>query len=185
LRRSILTEKVARRGYHVNREYEIDPLHALLVRDVMATDVLTIEPWLSVDALYESLPEGSEQRRQRLYPVLGNDGELTGVLAWSDVLTARQAHGQLPVSALARAPMTALADETLRTVADRMLSSGHGVLPVIDHSQPRQLVGLISQFDLLRAHERVLVEERHRERPLAPHHLAGSLGALLPTREPA
>lgn len=89
-------------------------MRALLVRDVMATDVLTIEPSLPVDALYESLPEGSEQRRQRLYPVLGD-----------------------------------------------------------------------SQFDLLGAHERVLVEERHRERPLAPHRLVGSLGALLPTREPA
>src|SRR6185437_3734782 len=130
LKRSILTEKVARRGYHVNREYEIDPLHALLVRDVMATDVLTVEPSLPVDALYESLPESSRQRRQRLYPVLGSDRELVGVLAWSDVLAARQANAQMPVSSLARAPITALADETLRSVADRMLSSGHGVLPV-------------------------------------------------------
>ncbi len=185
LKRSILTEKVARRGYHVNREYEIDPLHALLVRDVMATDVLTAEPSLPVRALYESLPEGSEQRRQRLYPVVGGAGELIGVLAWSDVLAACQARDQLPVSALARKPMAARADETLRAVADRMISSGHGVLPVIDHSQPHRLVGLVSQFDLLRAHERVLVEERHRERPLAPRRVAGGLSALLPTREPA
>jgi hypothetical protein len=35
LRRSILTEKVSRRGYHVTREYEIDPLEVLFVRDVM------------------------------------------------------------------------------------------------------------------------------------------------------
>jgi H+/Cl- antiporter ClcA/CBS domain-containing protein len=185
LKRSILTEKVARRGYHVNREYEIDPLHALLVRDVMATDVLTVEPTLPVGALYESLPEGSEQRRQRLYPVLGAGGELEGVLAWSDVLAARQTHGELSVSTLIRTPVTARADETLRAVADRMVSSGHGVLPVVDHGgQPHRLVGLVSQFDLLRAHERVLVEERHRERPLAPHRLVGGLGALLPTREP-
>jgi CIC family chloride channel protein len=185
LKRSILTEKVARRGYHVNREYEIDPLHTLLVRDVMATDALTVEPTLPVCAVYESLPEGSELRRQRLYPVLGPSGELRGVLAWSDVLAARQAHSDLPVSALTREPVTAHADETLRAVADRMVSSGHGVLPVIDRSRPHKLVGLVSQFDLLRAHERVLVEERHRERPLAPHRMVGVLGALLPTREPA
>jgi hypothetical protein len=36
LRRSILTEKVARRGFHVSREYAIDPLEILFVRDVMA-----------------------------------------------------------------------------------------------------------------------------------------------------
>jgi chloride channel protein, CIC family len=44
LKRSILTKKIARRGYHVTREYEIDPLHALLVRDAMATEVLTVRP---------------------------------------------------------------------------------------------------------------------------------------------
>ena len=70
LKRSILTEKVARRGYHVTREYEIDPLHALLVRDVMDSDVLTVEPSLGVAELYRRLPEGSHERRQRLYPVL-------------------------------------------------------------------------------------------------------------------
>jgi H+/Cl- antiporter ClcA len=36
LKRSILTEKVARRGYHVSREYAIDPLEVLFARDVMA-----------------------------------------------------------------------------------------------------------------------------------------------------
>jgi hypothetical protein len=35
LRRSILTEKVSRRGYHVTREYAIDPLEVLFVREVM------------------------------------------------------------------------------------------------------------------------------------------------------
>jgi CIC family chloride channel protein len=35
LRRSVLTEKVARRGVHVSREYSIDPLEVLFVGDVM------------------------------------------------------------------------------------------------------------------------------------------------------
>jgi len=35
LPRSILTEKVARRGVHLSREYGVDPLEILLVRDVM------------------------------------------------------------------------------------------------------------------------------------------------------
>ena len=36
LRRSILTEKVARRGVHLSREYSVDPLEVLFVGDVMA-----------------------------------------------------------------------------------------------------------------------------------------------------
>jgi CIC family chloride channel protein len=35
LRRSILTEKISRRGYHVSREYSIDPLEIILAGEVM------------------------------------------------------------------------------------------------------------------------------------------------------
>jgi H+/Cl- antiporter ClcA len=41
LRRSILTEKVARRGFHLSREYEVDPLEIVFVREVMQTDLAT------------------------------------------------------------------------------------------------------------------------------------------------
>jgi CIC family chloride channel protein len=184
LKRSILTEKIARRGYHVTREYEIDPLHALLVRDVMATDVLSVRPQTLIEELYARLPEGSPERRQRLYPMLNPEGGLLGVVAFSDLLAARQASDLLPASALARQPVLALADETLREVADRMVSTGHGTLPVAERQDPQRLVGLISQFDLLKAHERVLIEERHRERPLDVRRLAAGLGALPWIREP-
>jgi H+/Cl- antiporter ClcA len=167
LQRSILTEKVARRGYHVNREYEVDPLQALFVRDVMATDVVTVEPETSAAHLHGRLPEGSPERRQRLYPVVGEDGRLKGVLAWSDVLAARDGDEATSVLALAKLPVVAYPDETLRHAADRMLARDHGVLPVVARDDPERLVGLVTQFDLLRAHERVLVEERRRERPLA------------------
>ena len=184
LKRSILTEKIARRGYHVTREYEIDPLHALLVRDVMSTDVLTVRPQTPTEELYERLPEGSIERRQRLYPVIDSDEHLVGVVAFSEVLAAHQSAGQSNVDELARQPILAFADETLREVADRMISSGHGVLPVTDRENPRRLMGLVSQFDLLKAHERVLIEERHRERPLGPHRKT-SEPAVLPIHEPA
>jgi H+/Cl- antiporter ClcA len=38
LRRSVLTEKIARRGIHINREYSVDPLEVLFVGDVMSAD---------------------------------------------------------------------------------------------------------------------------------------------------
>jgi chloride channel protein, CIC family len=185
LKRSILTEKITRRGYHVTREYEIDPLHALLVRDVMAAEVLTVQPQTPTVELYERLPEGSTERRQRLYPVLDSDERLAGVVAFSDVIAAYQSTSPIKAGELARQPMIAFADETLREVADRMVWSGHGVLPVTDREDPQRLVGLISQFDLLKAHERVLIEERHRERPLGSRRLAAGLGTLPWIREPA
>ncbi|HVW18423.1 MAG TPA: chloride channel protein [Solirubrobacteraceae bacterium] len=185
LPRSILTEKVARRGYHVNREYEVDPLQSLFVRDVMATDVMTVSPRTTAAELYQQLPEGHRLRRQRLYPVIADDGTMTGVLTWSDVLRARaEDDGEVDAAALARVAVLAHPDETLRAAADRMVAGGHGVLPVVRRDDRSRLVGLVSQFDLLAAHERVLIEERHRERPLSLRP-AAVLGALLPARRGA
>ena len=44
LRRSVLTEKIARRGLHLTREYSVDPLEVLFVGDVMSTDLGSPDP---------------------------------------------------------------------------------------------------------------------------------------------
>src|SRR3546814_219859 len=41
LKRSVLTEKVARKGFHLTREYSVDPLEILFVREVMRTDFIS------------------------------------------------------------------------------------------------------------------------------------------------
>src|SRR5262245_19289657 len=48
LRRSILTEKVARRGFHINREYVVDPLMGLRVGEVMDENPPTIPASMKV-----------------------------------------------------------------------------------------------------------------------------------------
>jgi CIC family chloride channel protein len=166
LKRSILTEKVARRGFHVMREYAVDPLEATFVREVMDTDVYTVEPAGSIADLYAALPEGSAERRQRLYPVLDPGGALVGLLPWSAVLAARS-NGARRVEEV-MIPPTAVAhpDEILRSVADRMAALGLGVLPVVDRADTSRLDGLVTQFDLLEARQKLLEEERHAERVL-------------------
>src|ERR1700729_3795180 len=70
LRRSILTEKVARRGYHLSREYAVDPLEILFVREVMRTSIVALPADALYDTLRHSLHGDSSRRRQRLYPVI-------------------------------------------------------------------------------------------------------------------
>ena len=55
LRRSILTEKIARRGHHVFREYSVDPFDIHRVGEVMDRDVPTVPTAMSVP----SSPAGS------------------------------------------------------------------------------------------------------------------------------
>jgi len=49
LRRSILTEKVSRRGFHLSREYSTDPLEILFVREVMGSEIAAIPASLNRD----------------------------------------------------------------------------------------------------------------------------------------
>ena len=166
LKRSILTEKVARRGFHVMREYSVDPLEATFVREVMETDVYTVEPERTLAELYEALPEGSPERRQRLFPVLEGNGSLAGLLPWSAVLAGREDPGRRAGDAMVPPVTIAYPDEILRVVADRMAGARLGVVPVVDRTNPRRLDGLINQSDLLEARQKLLTEERDAERVL-------------------
>ena len=40
--RSILTERLSRRGFHLSREYGVDPVETVMVRDVMHTSVFAL-----------------------------------------------------------------------------------------------------------------------------------------------
>src|SRR4029079_2076774 len=55
LSRSILTEKVARRGFHLSREYSVDPLEILFAREVMRPDIVALRAGSAFDALARSL----------------------------------------------------------------------------------------------------------------------------------
>jgi len=167
LKRSILTEKVARRGFHVMREYAVDPLEALFVRDVMRTEVRTVGAGVPVGSLADTLARSSDQR---LFPVLLADGALAGVVGRREVeatLGGSAADPERPVSeVMHRHPVVVFPDETLRAAADRMAAQRVGVLPVVERGSRRRLNGLVTQYDLLRARDRLISEERHRERVL-------------------
>src|SRR5213594_4912358 len=75
LRRSILTEKVSRRGYHLSREYAVDPLEILFVREVMRRNVVALPATMSLEAL-----RAARARRQLLCPVVDADRRLVGVV---------------------------------------------------------------------------------------------------------
>src|SRR6058998_2396404 len=68
LKRSILTEKVARRGYHLSREYSVDPLEILFVREVMRTNVVVLPAARALGEFQHSLH--NSRRGQRLYPAV-------------------------------------------------------------------------------------------------------------------
>ena len=96
LRRSILTEKVSRRGYHVTREYEIDPLEVLFVRDVLRTEGVAAKrpAFAYVDETLRTIAYRMAATGNTELSVLAReDGEaVVGEISLEDLLTARKRH---------------------------------------------------------------------------------------------
>jgi CIC family chloride channel protein len=172
LRRSILTEKVARRGFHVSREYAIDELEILFVRDVMATDIVVLSAGdTPAGALSRIAPDGHARhdRSQHLYPVLDDDADLVGAVMYAEVhaWAGDPARRDQPLRALASAdPPVVFAHETLRSAVGRMAQHGLTALIAVNPANPRHVVGKMALHDLLKARARHLEDEQRRERIL-------------------
>ncbi|HEX7749250.1 MAG TPA: chloride channel protein [Bordetella sp.] len=160
--RSILTEKIARRGFHIYREYTVDPLERHSVQEVMTRQVRTID---ATESLAQVLQEHfGPSQSHRAFPVV-HDGVLVGMLD-REALLAGQASGVTTVADLfgANVPLVALPEETCRIVATRLAVHGVERLPVVQDAQSRRLVGLVARSDLIKPSLELFDEEFHRER---------------------
>ncbi len=165
--RSILTEKIARRGYHIYREYGIDPLERNAVDDVMTPTPQWVDAAHSVDSVLAS--HFGAGQSHRAFPVL-RDGELVGMLD-REALSGRAP--AMPVGELygLNYPVVALAHETCRTVATRLAVHKLERLPVVAGEGSRELVGIVSRSDLIKAALSLHADE-HERRVLRPSPLA-------------
>jgi len=169
LKRSILTEKVARRGFHLSREYAVDPLEILFVREVMRSKVVALQSKSTLEDMQHSL-RADHRQQQRLLPVLSSDGRLLGVFTRRDIRERLEGEGnaalQRTLGELVRAEtQETYPDEPLRAVVYRMAANGFTRMPVVERGT-RKFLGLVSLDDLLKARARHLEEESRRERPL-------------------
>jgi CBS domain-containing protein len=169
LRRSILTEKVARRGYHLSREYTVDPLEILFVREVMRTSLVALAADAAPSTQGHAVRAALSKGRQRLYPIVDEERRLRGVATRADLQPIADgspdtASAQL-LAIVRRSPVTAYPDEPLRIVVNRMAETGMTRLPVIERGS-RKLVGIVGLTDLLKARSISLDAERRRERVL-------------------
>jgi CBS domain-containing protein len=188
LKRSILTEKVARRGFHLTREYDVDPLSVLFVREVMdVDDILVYSAQEPLDPLVQRAVEERHTRtraqRQRLYPVVDADDLLVGVITRRDLLalmpefeSGQRGRPQTVAEAMTQDSVVAYPDDTLRDVAYRMAETGVTRMPVVLRGEAPKLMGIVTLPALLAGRLRDLQEDREAERIIR-------LAGLRPRRE--
>jgi CBS domain-containing protein len=171
LKRSILTEKISRRGHHLTREYVVDPLEALAVEDVMRTNITALPAETTMSELEHALNSNQAGRGQRLYPVIDAANSVLGVVTRGDLQKFRHelgdGHRNVRLSDILKSePLVAHPDEPLRIVVNRMAASSVTRFPVVERGPENRLVGMIGLQDLLRARELSVEQELTRERVL-------------------
>jgi chloride channel protein, CIC family len=96
LKRSILTEKISRRGYHLSQEYSIDPLEIIFAREVVReatpdvlADARAAGAVAHADEPLRIIAYRMAERGLTRLPVVTSDGSTMGVIELADLLTAR------------------------------------------------------------------------------------------------
>jgi len=162
MRRSILTEKIARRGYHIYREYGVDPLERHSVDEVMTREVQTIDARSTIEeALAERFGPGQAHRG---FPVL-RDGAVVGVADRALLATGESRPALTVGEACSGSPVRfALPTENCRAVATRMARHRLERLPVVRDAESMALVGMVTRSDLIKPSLAHFDEEEKRER---------------------
>ena len=179
LKRSILTEKLARRGQHITREYSVDLFELLRVHDVMDRKIPAIHSSMTVRELSVRITEGLADGGRHGAFVVDDQGKLLGIITRSDVMRALR-HDPTGATTVLAAGQTQLSvtypDEPLYDAIAKMLKRNVGRLPVVDREDATKVIGYLGRADILAARMRhhEAEEERSRGPLLAQLRLAGT-----------
>jgi len=163
MKRSILTEKIARRGHHLVREYRVDPFALTRVREVMTAQVESVPATMTLHgaAAFLTAPE----TRHPSFPVIDGNRRVLGLIDPPAILRWRRAgkHRTTTLCDLLAGSKVTLAfpDEYLEGLSDKLLMANVSHLPVVTR-ESLQLVGYVGWKDLMRVRSRKQAEERDR-----------------------
>ena len=157
-------------------EYVLDILQDLKVRDVLLrTEVMVVERSLPLSALLRRASESL----QVVFPVKGVDDQPEGLVTLDTIKAYLfdEDLGMLAIAADCESPFVSVsAEDSLALALERMARARYQQLPVLEVAPGEttpQLVGLISDDDLLQAYSRELATRRQTgDSPVIsePHH---------------
>jgi CBS domain-containing protein len=168
LRRSILTEKLARRGQHIAREYSVDIFELMRVGDVMGRNPPVVNGHMTVATLARRIAQGDPMLASRQGTLVTDAaGRLAGIITRGDIMTMLQG-GAADRTTVLEAASTDMAvtfpDATLHEAIGTMLKRDIGRLPVVDRADPGHVVGYLGRADILAARLHRQREEEMREK---------------------
>jgi len=164
LPRSILTEKIARRGRHIARDYLVHPLDLQRVSHFMTAQPVSFPAEQTLAAAYTGMKREPETYRFTQYPVLSANGGLVGMIdaqtiAQFGVLEQSQ---HRTIGDVARKGISVPHYATMLSAMQKMLEWNTDRLVVLN--EQTKPVGLITKHSILLAGKLQVEEETQRER---------------------
>jgi CIC family chloride channel protein len=160
MRHTINTEKLVRGGTLVPDAYEIDAMKMLRVRDIMNPEVDTVRGEKIVRDFLTSVVDHES------VPVVDKKDRILGLLHRRDLLAADP--GATAASLAHKDYPVAYTDEVVHEVARRFLDGQYGRCVILDRKNG-ELAGMLTAFDVLKAKNWELMQERPE-----PSRLAGT-----------
>jgi len=164
MRRSILTEKISRRGRHISQEYTVDAFEFLQADHIMTRDPETLP---GNTGIAQTIAFFAGPAKHRSYPVVDDAGRLLGLVSRADVLRwsveGGPQDGSLAETLSDPSQPFATPQTRVGMVADLMVETGIGRIPIVDPTS-HQVVGILSRHDLLKARRIGIAAERTRSR---------------------
>ncbi len=168
MKRSILTEKLARRGQHIAREYSVDLFEMIRVGEVMDRDVPLIPQNTPLPRYSARVASGDPLVCTRQGTLLGDEhGNLTGIITRGDVVRSfeRSRDHTLTVGEAGSMNLiVAYPDETLHDAMAKMLRHDIGRMPVVERTNEKKAVGYLGRASIMAARQRYHTEEEFRSR---------------------
>jgi len=153
-KRSLYKKQVLNRSKspaHIG-EFSIDILEQVHVRDVMASNVRSIDPNTNVKQMVQIFYSSSH----RGYPVMENN-ELVGIVAFSDLLKISKERANIGTvkEIMSTRLFFTYPNETLDVALHKMTKSHVGRLLVVDPQDTKKLLGILTRGDLIKGHEKL------------------------------
>ena len=166
-RSSIMTEKLVRRGLHIEQDYEADVLQEVSVSEVMDRNAASVPPEMTVRELADRIARGDPAAiAHQGHPIVDHSGRMVGIVTRSDVLRALnqgEAGRMTVLEAGTKDPIVVYPDELLSEAVARMLRHDIGRLPVVSREEPTRVIGYLGRSQVMAARARRLEEESVRE----------------------
>ena len=159
LRESIYTLKLVRRGVDIRAGKEVNVLRSMSVKDVMNPQVETVPDDLSLGKLAQKIAKS----KYNSFPVLDEEGRLTGILSFLDYRDAafdENLRDLVVAKDLATTDLVTVSlDDNLYDALERITLKDFSILPVVSPDDRSKLLGVLSRRDIIGAYDKAVVKK--------------------------